>query len=68
MLSDQHYTYVAQLTDADLLQKDIDELVAWEQKWQLRFSTDKCKVMHLGGQHNEQACYKMKGVVLSETR
>jgi len=34
------------------LQKDLDSLSIWSANWQLRFNPDKCKVMHVGHQHN----------------
>lgn len=30
------------------LQRDIEALTFWSNKWLLRFNVDKCKVMHLG--------------------
>ena len=42
------------------LQKDLDNLYQWSQKWQLPFNTSKCKVLHLG--HNNPCHqYKMNG-------
>ena len=32
------------------LQQDLSNLQNWSEKWQLRFNTTKCKVMHLGNQ------------------
>ena len=34
--------------DFNHLQEDIDKLVAWAQKWQLRFNVSKCYLLHLG--------------------
>ena len=28
--------------------KDLNNLVAWSKEWQMLFSLDKCKIMHLG--------------------
>jgi hypothetical protein len=41
------------------LQDDLDSLVDWADKWQLRFNADKCKVIHLG-KNNEQQDYSMR--------
>ena len=34
--------------DKETLQKDINNLLDWADKWQMTFNDDKCKVMHLG--------------------
>jgi len=34
--------------DRSALQSDLDNLVVWSRKWQLRFNLDKCKVLHMG--------------------
>ena len=54
------------------LQGDLDRLVDWADKWQLRFNADKCKVIHLG-MNNEQQDYSMRrhgcndGVMMSKS-
>ncbi len=52
------------------LQKDLDSLQEWSNKWQLRFNAAKCKVMHIG-RNNEKQQYTMgekdEEVVLAET-
>ena len=52
------------------LQKDLDKLWSWSEKWQMSFNVDKCKVMHIG-YYNEKAKYMMNGselkVVTSES-
>lgn len=45
--------------DRQALQRDIDELARWAEKWQLRFNVEKCKIMHLGGARNGQQKYEM---------
>ena len=37
--------------DMTELQKDIDKLGKWANKWQMNFNDDKCSVMHIG--HNK---------------
>ena len=44
--------------DALLLQKDIDELQQWSDKWLLRFNTDKCHVITLGKFNNIQYTHR----------
>jgi len=34
--------------DRDILQKDLDSLSEWSEKWQLKFNPAKCKLMHIG--------------------
>ena len=53
--------------DSNALQRDLDQLVRWEQKWQLHFNADKCKVMHLRGDKNLHKQYVMKSTILEET-
>ena len=37
-------------TDCEALQRDLDNVVLWAQKWQMQFNVKKCKVMHVGRQ------------------
>lgn len=48
------------------LQKNIDELLAWTDQWQILFNADKCKVIHFG---KDNPCheYTMNGNVLEST-
>lgn len=34
--------------DCEIIQKDLDNLSTWSDKWLLKFNRDKCKVMHVG--------------------
>ena len=43
----------------DRLQKDLDELVNWADKWQLCFNAEKCHVLHMG-HSNEHYFYQMR--------
>ena len=45
------------------LQKDLDELKLWSNKWQLNFNASKCKVMHFG-HNNPNFNYRMDGSML----
>ena len=40
------------------LQRDLDTAVEWAETWQMKFNTNKCKVMHVG-HRNERAIYNM---------
>ena len=35
-------------TSHNELQDDINRLIKWSKKWELKFNTSKCKVMHFG--------------------
>jgi len=39
-------------SDSESLQKDLDSLANWSQKWMLEFNSSKCKVMHVGHKLN----------------
>ena len=49
-------------TDADqaLMQRDIDRLMEWAERWQMDFNAKKCKIMHIGNQ-NPHYTYTMGG-------
>ena len=49
----------------DRLQRDIDSVSKWSDKWQLPFNVTKCKVLHIG---NTNPCrrYKMNGQYLED--
>ena len=40
----------------DKLQKDLDTIQRWSEKWQLTFNIKKCKRMHFGN-YNERKDY-----------
>jgi len=45
---------ISSLEDSKSLQDDLDKLVEWSKEWLLKFSPEKCKVMHVGhGRHTE---------------
>ena len=46
------------------LQEDLNNLQKWSEKWQLPFSVEKCKVLHLGP-HNEEYNYTLKSGINS---
>ena len=55
------YSVVNNERDRNSLQDDINKLIAWSDKWQLRFNAFKCKVMHYGRQ-NQKFEYTMDTV------
>lgn len=56
------------LTEADRerLQRDLDTLVNWANRWQMEFNVEKCKVLHLGS-NNQRFQYTMSGIPLETT-
>lgn len=44
--------------DASMLQRDIDKLISWADKWQMEFNVSKCKVLHIG-KNNSNFSYTM---------
>ena len=51
---------VANETDREELQREIDKLVEWTMKWQMEFNASKCKVVHFG-KKNPGYTYTMGG-------
>ena len=41
------------------LQKDLDRLIQWADKWQMMFNTSKCKAVHFGKKELNNADYYM---------
>ena len=60
------YRSVGQGSDVQALQRDLDALVEWSERWQLPFNINKCKTLHLGGR-NDGHKYIMGDVQLIET-
>jgi ribonuclease P/MRP protein subunit RPP40 len=51
------WTKIETAEDSQTLQRDLDKLAEWSERWLLRFNPDKCKVMHIG--HKLGTEYKM---------
>ena len=51
---------VMNTVERDRLQADLDRLGEWSDRWQMRFNTEKCKVMHVG-RVNMNYSYRMEG-------
>ena len=47
---------VSNENEAMKLQRDLDRLMGWVDKWQMEFNVNKCKVLHMGG-HNMEFSY-----------
>ena len=52
--------------DKENLQKTLNMMVDWTEKWGMQFNVTKCKVMHVGRENREHS-YTMNGVLLSTT-
>lgn len=53
------YRPVKTSEDNKYLQKDLDNLVDWADKWQMRFNADKCKILQIGAK-NKNYVYSMR--------
>ena len=60
------YRSVTHLTQIQDLQRDIDSVVDWSDKWQLPFNEAKCKCLHIGP-GNLKHVYQMRDNVLEST-
>ena len=58
------YTYIRSLSDSSRLQLEIDRLVSWVNKWQLRISINKCMVSHVGNNSNSPFTYSIQNLPL----
>ena len=50
----------------DVLQRDLESIREWANKWKMEFNVSKCKIMHLG-RSNPQSSYSMGGEPLTVT-
>ena len=60
------YKSVGQASDHEALQRDLDALLRWSEKWQLSFNHSKCKSLHLGSR-NTNHTYHMGDTQLNQT-
>ena len=54
------YRRVTTLEDHEALQDDQADLEGWSTKWDLRFNSDKCKVMHIGHSNPQHEYYDVQ--------
>ena len=50
----------------EVLQRDLDELQKWADKWKMSFNVNKCKIMYLGYDNGKYE-YNLNGTTLLET-
>ena len=62
------YRTIQSSSDQHILQQDLNALVKWAEKWQMKFNTAKCKIMQMTNHHNKLLfTYKMYGSPLVTT-
>ena len=62
------YRKIESLADAELLQKDLENLTRWEQQWQMAFHPGKCKVMRMSRATSKfELTYRLRGHDLEVT-
>ena len=49
--------------DSEILQKELDILHEWVNKWQMNFNKSKCSILHIG-RHNLDNGYEINGTEL----
>jgi hypothetical protein len=57
------YVVINDIADCMLLQRGLDNLAEWAERWQLKISITKCAVLHIGWQ-NENCVYNINNVDL----
>ena len=61
------YSKVAGPEDASSLQKDLDTLTSWQNKWQMAFNAQKCYILHFTHSHTPyDHTYTLTNTVLQE--
>ena len=63
------YKEIKSSQDADILQKDLETLSAWEKLWQMKFNSDKCYVLRIPASRSPLITnYKLGDSILQETK
>ena len=57
------FRQISDAVDTRGMQEDLDRLVEWADKWQMKFNVSKCKVMH-AGKRNPRQSYSMGNIGL----
>ena len=63
IFADDTKVYIPIESDDDRLklQKSIDELVKWSERWMIKFNSEKCKILHLGKDNPKHKYYIKEG-------
>ena len=64
LFADDSYLYrkIMSPKDAEQLQKDLNKLVVWEQKWSMEFHPEKCKLLRITNKRKIiDTCYQIHG-------
>ncbi len=43
--------------DCEIIQRDLDQITPWSEKWQMSFNTTKCQVTHSGSRNSNHTYY-----------
>ena len=54
--------------DEEILQKDINEMLKWADKWQLEFHPDKCVKMSINNKESDNRTYNMHDITLMNVK
>ena len=57
---------ISNINGNEILQRDLDNIGEWADRWKMEFNVDKCKIMHLG-YTNPKHTYSMGGADLTVT-
>ncbi|MEO0685391.1 MAG: reverse transcriptase family protein, partial [Cyanobacteria bacterium J06649_11] len=52
------HNIILEITDGQVLQKDLDELSVWETNWSMEFHPKKCKVLRITNKRASKKCMK----------
>ena len=61
------FRQISDAVDTRGMQEDLDRLVEWADKWQMKFNVSKCKVMH-AGKRNPRQSYSMGNIGLKPVK
>jgi len=54
------FSSVNSVEEHSKLQKDLQAINRWSEEWQMLFNVDKCKVMHIGKEHQNLSYYMVR--------
>ena len=66
LIADRNRSETNNANGIEMLQRDLDNVRNWADRWKMEFNVDKCKIMHLGNT-NPGHTYTMNGTNLTTT-